>query len=128
MRSPSAGSCEVAALGVEEVDQERGAPDQERRRQGDQHPRLALPGHMRIARMRPDSPRDRRDRDTRYGRNKPEREQGTHDGLQGGDPGQTRAVRLDIDVADQHVDCPSRPPGGLIPPTQRIHPGRYNMR
>jgi hypothetical protein len=34
-RSHSAGSCEVAALGVEEVDEERGAPDQKRRSECD---------------------------------------------------------------------------------------------
>src|ERR1035437_9165365 len=109
-----------AALGVEEVDQERGFTDQERRGQCDQHPRLALASHMWIAGMRSDGPRDRRDRDTRHGRNEPEREQGPHDGLQGSDPGQARTVWLDVDVADTHVDYPSRPPGGLIPPTQRI--------
>ena len=38
------------------------------------------------------------------------------------------AVWLEVDVADEHVDCPSRPPGGMIPPTQGILAGRYTMR
>jgi hypothetical protein len=31
-------------------------------------------------------------------------------------------VWLDVDVADEHGDCPSRPSGGLIPPAYRIDP------
>jgi hypothetical protein len=38
------------------------------------------------------------------------------------------AVRLDVHVGDEHVDCPSRPPGGLPPPTQRLPAGRYTVR
>jgi len=39
-----------------------------------------------------------------------------------------RPVWLDVDVDNQHADCPSRPAGGLIPPTYWLDPGRYTMR
>lgn len=45
----------------------------------------------------------------------------------GGNAG-CRPVWLDVDVADQHAGCPSRPAGGLIPPTYWLDQGRYTRR
>jgi hypothetical protein len=90
-------------------------------------PDLPLPATCGSARVRSDRPRDRRDGDTGNGCNEPEREQSADDGFQGGDAGEARAVRPDVDVADQHVDYPSRPPGGLIPPRQRLRGGRHSI-
>jgi hypothetical protein len=54
--------------------------------------------------------------------NEPERKQSADDGLQRIDAREASAVWLDVDVADEHVDCPSRLVGGADPADAALTP------
>ncbi len=92
----------------EEGDDRVGGADEHRGPSGDEDAELAPTGDVGVGGVRPDRPGDGGDGDARHGGDEPEREQGSHDGLDGGDPGKSCGVRPDVDAGDRHVLLCSR--------------------